>query len=207
MIHVFSERGLTRWDPKRSGGAPRRIDEQNRVGAVQGRRAAATRPGGFLSELVKTVLERGLRAELTEHLGYGRLGRPQRWRSCRTLAPAPAVRHRLTVVVTVAVCAVVAGYAQSRRTTRTTGRRHQPGLLATNGVGPDVAGPLLVSAGQNHDRLASEAAFAMLCGAAPIPASSGKTNPAPAQPRWRQAGQRRALPRRTCPAAMGPTHP
>ncbi|BCJ51548.1 IS110 family transposase [Actinoplanes sp. NBRC 14428] len=50
-----------------------------------------------------------------------------------------------------------------------------PGLLAANGVGAEVAGQLLVSAGQNHDRLTSEAAFAMLCGAAPIPASSGKT--------------------------------
>ncbi len=51
-----------------------------------------------------------------------------------------------------------------------------PGLLAANGVGIDVAGQLLVTAGHNHDRLVSEAAFAMLCGAAPIPASSGKTN-------------------------------
>jgi transposase len=50
-----------------------------------------------------------------------------------------------------------------------------PGLLAVHGVGPDVAGQLLVTAGENHDRLTSEAGFAMLCGAAPIPASSGKT--------------------------------
>ncbi|WP_213002361.1 transposase [Winogradskya consettensis] len=51
-----------------------------------------------------------------------------------------------------------------------------PGLLTANGVGTDVAGQLLVTAGENHERLASEAAFAMLCGVAPIPASSGKTN-------------------------------
>lgn len=51
-----------------------------------------------------------------------------------------------------------------------------PGLVAVTGVGTDVAGQLLVTAGQNHDRLRSEAAFAMLCGAAPIPASSGRTN-------------------------------
>lgn len=50
-----------------------------------------------------------------------------------------------------------------------------PDLVAANGVGTDVAGQLLVTAGQNHDRLRSEAAFAMLCGAAPIPASSGRT--------------------------------
>jgi transposase len=51
-----------------------------------------------------------------------------------------------------------------------------PKLIAVNGVGPDVAGQLLVSAGENPDRLRSEAAFAMLCGVAPLPASSGKTN-------------------------------
>ena len=50
-----------------------------------------------------------------------------------------------------------------------------PGLLAATGVGPEVAGQLLVTAGENHERLGSEARFAMLCGAAPIPASSGKT--------------------------------
>ncbi|WP_443709848.1 IS110 family transposase [Salinispora arenicola] len=50
-----------------------------------------------------------------------------------------------------------------------------PALLAANSVGPDVTGQLLISAGENHDRLASEAAFAMPCGAAPIPATSGKT--------------------------------
>lgn len=51
-----------------------------------------------------------------------------------------------------------------------------PHLMACNGVGADVAGQLLVTAGQNTDRLRSEPAFAMLCGAAPIPASSGRTN-------------------------------
>ena len=51
-----------------------------------------------------------------------------------------------------------------------------PGLRTANGVGTDAAGQLLVTAGENHERLTSEAAFAMLCGAAPIPASSGKTN-------------------------------
>jgi transposase len=51
-----------------------------------------------------------------------------------------------------------------------------PELLARNGVGADVAGQLLITAGQNADRLHSGPAFAMLCGAAPIPASSGRTN-------------------------------
>jgi transposase len=51
-----------------------------------------------------------------------------------------------------------------------------PELLARFGVGPDTAAALLVSAGDNPERLHSEAAWAHLCGAAPIPASSGKSN-------------------------------
>ena len=51
-----------------------------------------------------------------------------------------------------------------------------PQLLAVKGVGTDIAGALLVAAGDNPERLRSEAAFASLCGVAPIPASSGKTS-------------------------------
>lgn len=50
-----------------------------------------------------------------------------------------------------------------------------PALLELNGVGVDVAGQLLVTAGGNPDRIRTEPAFAMLCGVAPLPASSGKT--------------------------------
>ena len=51
-----------------------------------------------------------------------------------------------------------------------------PTLVALPGVGVDTAGQLLVTAGDNSQRLRSEAAFAHLCGAAPIPASSGRTH-------------------------------
>jgi len=50
-----------------------------------------------------------------------------------------------------------------------------PALLELKGVGTDVAGQLLVTAGGNPERVRSEPAFAMLCGVAPLPASSGKT--------------------------------
>jgi transposase len=52
--------------------------------------------------------------------------------------------------------------------------RTAPGLLALPGVGPTVAGQLLITAGDNPERLTSEAAFARLCGVAPQPASSGR---------------------------------
>ncbi len=50
-----------------------------------------------------------------------------------------------------------------------------PALRAAYGVGPDTAAQLLITAGTNAHRIRSEAAFAMLAGVAPIPASSGKT--------------------------------
>jgi transposase len=49
-----------------------------------------------------------------------------------------------------------------------------PQLVAVYGVGPDTAASLLVSAGDNPERLRNEAAWAHLCGVAPIEASSGK---------------------------------
>jgi transposase len=52
---------------------------------------------------------------------------------------------------------------------------HAPALRALLGVGPEVAAALLVCAGDNPARLASEAAFAALCGTSPVQASSGKT--------------------------------
>ena len=54
-------------------------------------------------------------------------------------------------------------------------RRRAPSLLEVYGVGIDTAAILLVAAGDNPHRLQTEAAFAHLCGVAPIPASSGKT--------------------------------
>jgi transposase len=49
-----------------------------------------------------------------------------------------------------------------------------PALRAAYGVGPDTAAQLLVTAGTNPHRLRNEASLAALCGAAPVPASSGK---------------------------------
>jgi transposase len=50
-----------------------------------------------------------------------------------------------------------------------------PELVAVEGIGTDTAASLLIAAGDNPERLRNEAAFAHLCGAAPIPASSGKS--------------------------------
>ena len=50
-----------------------------------------------------------------------------------------------------------------------------PELVAVKGVGTETATALLAAAGDNPGRLRGEAAFARLCGVAPLPASSGKT--------------------------------
>jgi transposase len=68
-------------------------------------------------------------------------------------------------------------------------RHHAPELLAINAVGPQTATQLLITAGNNPDRLArGHAAFAHLVGVAPIPASSGKTR----RHRYNPAGDRHA---------------
>ena len=79
-----------------------------------------------------------------------------------------------------------------------------PALLDILGVGVHVAAQLLVTVGDNPDRITTEAAFAHLCGVAPIPASSGKTN----RHRLNRGGDRSAnhalwriaMTRRTCDA-------
>jgi len=51
-----------------------------------------------------------------------------------------------------------------------------PELVAMFGVSTELAGQFLVTAGDNPERIRSEAAFAKLCGVSPKPASSGRTN-------------------------------
>jgi transposase len=63
-----------------------------------------------------------------------------------------------------------------------------PALVALRGVGSDTAAALPVAAGDQPERLRSEAAFAHLCGVAPIPASSGK----PTRHRLHRGGNRDA---------------
>src|SRR3712207_6647646 len=50
-----------------------------------------------------------------------------------------------------------------------------PELVARNLIGQTGAAQLLLTAGDNPERLQSEAGFAALCGVSPVPASSGKT--------------------------------
>lgn len=84
--------------------------------------------------------------------------------ACRTALRILAKRHQ----------------ALSREVGELTGRLDDlvkataPTLCSLKGVGPDVAAKLLIAAGDNPERLRNEAAFAALCGASPLDASSGK---------------------------------
>ena len=63
-----------------------------------------------------------------------------------------------------------------------------PELIARPGIGVDSAGALLVAAGDNPERMRSEASFAKLCAAAPVEASSGMVT----RHRLSRAGNREA---------------
>ena len=51
-----------------------------------------------------------------------------------------------------------------------------PELIKCKAVGYECASQLLITAGDNPQRLNSESVFAALCGVSPVPVSSGKTN-------------------------------
>jgi transposase len=63
-----------------------------------------------------------------------------------------------------------------------------PELVQAHGRGAGTAAAMLLLVGDNPERIRSEAAFAKLCGACPVPASSGKTT----RHRLNRGGDRRA---------------
>lgn len=67
-------------------------------------------------------------------------------------------------------------------------RANRPALLAMYGCGAVSAARLAVAAGDNPQRMTSEAAFAALCGASPVEASSGRVT----RHRLNRGGDRRA---------------
>ena len=76
-----------------------------------------------------------------------------------------------------------------------------PNLVARNAIGHIGAAQLLLTAGDNPERLRSEASFASLCGVSPVPASSGKT----VRHRLNRGGDRAAKQRATYHRHRTPT--
>ncbi|GAA2291798.1 hypothetical protein GCM10010415_74640 [Streptomyces atrovirens] len=65
---------------------------------------------------------------------------------------------------------------------------HAPQLLVPVGIGPDSAVTLLITMGDDPERLNTEASFAALCGVSPIACSSGRRSTR----RLNHGGDRRA---------------
>jgi transposase len=117
-------------------------------------------------------------AELRESLAG--LSNPKLFQQCALLAesevsgPAGAARHTLRLLARRIQHLTEEINDLNKRITEAIQAR-TPGLLDVHGVGPDTAAALLISAGDNPERLDSEASFAALCGTSPVEASSGKT--------------------------------
>lgn len=130
-------------------------------------------------------------SELREALhGLTRLALLERCAAARPgelTTPLAASKHALRLLARRALA--LRAEAQSLRTELTElTNTASPALVAMIGIGADCAAALLISAGDNPQRLHSEASFAALCGTNPIPASSGKTT----RHRLNRGGDRRA---------------
>jgi transposase len=118
-------------------------------------------------------------AELRERLRH--VHRDQLARTVASLRPTPngdRVLYATKLAMVTLARRVLALEADGERLDRELDglvRRVAPRLLEVYGVGVHTAAILLVAAGDNPHRLRNEAAFAHLCGVAPLPASSGKT--------------------------------
>ena len=134
---------------------------------------AKTQAANQLHALVSTAPE-GLKGDLRK-LAAPRLARKASRFRCdaRPADPCAATKFALRSVAR-RYLGLVKEVAELQEQIERLVGESSPRLVALDGVGPDTAATLLVVAGDNPERLKSEAAFANLCGAAPIPASSGK---------------------------------
>ncbi|RZT26173.1 transposase [Mycobacterium sp. BK558] len=141
-----------------------------RRGAVKAHTAATNQ---VRSLLVTAPAE--LRERFRRHSTSGLVKALARWRP--TAHTDPTTTSVLTALKTLAHRALFLHHQERELTEQihTIVQHINPGLRAAHGGGPDTAAALMITAGMNLHRLRSESGFAALCGAAPVPASSGKT--------------------------------
>ena len=156
--------------PKSADGAVEmmRMVRLARSSAIKARTQAANQ----LHALVQTA-PAALRQQLRTHTIVKLVREVRRWRPGKVVDPRSACRSTLSILAKrweLLDKEVQAHDAELGRLTRDT----CPKLLERTGVGPDVASCLLVAAGDNPERLHSEASFAAICGVSPLDASSGK---------------------------------
>jgi transposase len=142
-----------------------------RHGAVKARTAALNQLHALITAAPEPV-----RAQLAGHTGAALLTRCTQLTAdpTRLADPTEATKAALAAIAT-RTTALTAEITLADKRLGPIVTTAAPRTSALFGAGPDVAGQLLTTAGDNPDRLRSEAALAHLCGAAPIPASSGTT--------------------------------
>jgi transposase len=121
-----------------------------------------------------TAAPERLRSRLRDQTIPQLLVRCARLRTHRSWDPETAATAITLRVLAGRIRALDAEAAAHKRAIRAIVRAWRPDLLTQPGVGPIVAATLLC-AWSHAGRCRSEAAFAMLAGTAPIPASSGQT--------------------------------
>ena len=141
-----------------------------RAGAMKARTAAANQ----LHSLIDTAPDK-VRAQLRDLTFKQKIALAGNWRPRNATTAEGASRY--------ALCSVARRWQDLAREIAELDTRIKviltnvaAPLLAVHGVGPDTAGQLLVTAGDNPDRLHHERSYAALCGSSPVLASSGKTN-------------------------------
>jgi transposase len=171
-------------------------------------KASAIKSRGQATNQLKTIL---VRADSTLRESMIGLSNPALFRRCAQLDQADPSDPASAAAFTLRLLA--------RRILELTGEIHElntriaaaidaraPQLLQRYGVGPDTAAALLLAAGDNPERLNSEASFAVLCGVSPVEASSGKTQRRRLQPRRRPTGELCPLHDHHRAPALGQTH-
>jgi len=156
----------------KSGDGPVEALRQLRVarnGAMKSRTAAANQ----LHSLIDTAPE-AMREQLIGLTLRKKIAVIERWRPGTTHTPEAAAKRAL-VSVARRWRALDLETRELDRHLHTILRSIAAPLLARHGVGYETAGQLLVTAGDNPDRLHSEASYAALCASSPVNASSGKT--------------------------------
>lgn len=133
---------------------------------------AKTQAGNQIKDLVLTAPE-PIRAQLRSQTTNQRVKTCAAWRPSTVIDPTTATRRALRDLARrwLALHDEIRELEAELRRLLTA---LTPSILAEHGAGLDVAAKLVIAAGENPDRLRSEAAFAALCGTSPVEASSGK---------------------------------
>jgi transposase len=149
-------------------------------------RKARTQAVNQIRDLIITAPDE-LRATLRDLTLKEVVDRAERWRPGPVTSPTAATKLALSVL---AQRYQALGAEMERldvELDRLVAETAAP-LLERKGLGTDTIAALLVAAGDNPQRLKSEASFAALCGASPVDASSGKQQ----RHRLNRAGDRQA---------------